>query len=67
MLANFSEETLTVPKHTVLGIAQQVSEELIDKINAEGESDFDKPLTRKKNEALYEKLLPRKLDHRLMK
>jgi len=24
MLANFSEETLTVPKHTVLGIAQQV-------------------------------------------
>jgi hypothetical protein len=36
MLANFSEETLTVPKHTVLGIAQQVSEELIDKINAEG-------------------------------
>jgi hypothetical protein len=27
MLANFSEETLTVPKHTVLGIAQQVSEE----------------------------------------
>ena len=31
MLANFSEETLTVPKHKVLGIAQQVSEALIDK------------------------------------
>jgi hypothetical protein len=63
MLANFSEETLTVPKHAVLGIAQQVSEELIDKINAEGESNADKPLTRKKNVALYKKLLPGKLDH----
>jgi len=63
MLANFSEETLTVPKHTVLGVAQQVSEELIDKINAESESDSDRPLTRKKNEALYKKLLPGKLDH----
>jgi len=63
MLANFSEETLTVPKHTVLGVAQQVSEELIDKINAESESDTDKPLTRKKNEALYKKLLLGKLDH----
>jgi len=63
MLANFSEETLTVLKHTVLGIAQQVSEDLIDKINAESESDADKLLTRKKNEALYKKLLPGKLDH----
>jgi len=36
---------------------------LIDKINAESESDSDWPLTRKKNEALYKKLLPRKLDH----
>jgi len=63
MLANVGEETLTVPKHTVLGIAQQVSEELIDKINAESESDSDRPLTRKKNETLYKKLLPGKLDH----
>jgi len=62
MLANFSEETLTVPKHTILGIAQQVSEELIDKINGESESDSDRPLTRKKNVVLYKKLLPRKLD-----
>jgi len=62
MLANFSEETLTVPKHTVLGIAQQVSEDLIDKTNAESESDTNKPLKRQKNEALYKKLLPGKLD-----
>ena len=48
MLANFSEETLTVPKHTVLGITQHVSEGSIDKINAERESNSDRPLTRKK-------------------
>jgi len=62
MLSYFSEETLTVPKHTVLGITQQVSEESIEKINAESESDYDRPLTRKKNEVLNKKLLPRKLD-----
>jgi len=62
MLANFSEETLTVPKHTVLGILQQVSENLIDKIHAESESDSDRPLTRKKNEILCKKLLHTKLD-----
>jgi hypothetical protein len=63
MLANFSEETLTVPKHTVLGITQQVSEELINEINPESESDTDRPLKRKKNEVLYKKLLPGKLNH----
>jgi hypothetical protein len=62
MLANVSEKTLTVPKHTILGNAQQVSEDLIDKINTESESDADKPLTRKNNVALYNKLLPGKLD-----
>jgi len=62
MLSNFSEETLTVPKHTLLGIAQQVSEELIDKRNAESEPESDRPLTRKKNELLNNKLLTRKLD-----
>ena len=62
MLVNFSEETLTVPKHTILGIAQQVSEELIDKRNAESEPDSDRPLTRKTNEVLNKKLLTRELD-----
>jgi len=36
---------------------------LFDKINAESESDSDRPLTRKKNEVRYKKLLPGKLDH----
>jgi len=61
MLANFSEETLTMPKHTVLGITQQVSEALLDKVNARGESDVNSltgPSRKRKNEALYEKLLP---------
>jgi len=38
-------------------------QKLTDKINAEYESDVYKPLTRKKNEALYQKLLTGKLDH----
>ena len=63
MLANVSEEALTVPKRTVLGIAQQVSEELKNKINPEGKSDSDRPLSREKNEALCKKLLPGKLNH----
>jgi hypothetical protein len=33
MLANFSHETLTLPKSTVLGIAEEVSEDLINRIN----------------------------------
>ena len=55
-----------MPKHTVLGVAQQVSEALIDKINAGDESDINSPTRpprKRKNEALYEKLLPGKLDH----
>ena len=70
MLVNFSEETLTVSKHTVLGIAQQVSEALIDKINAGGEfvvNSPTRPPRKRKNEALYEKLLPGKLDHLTLK
>jgi hypothetical protein len=60
MLANFSNEPLFVPKATVLGIAEEISEPLVDSINAECKSDADsptKPHRRKKNEALYNKLL----------
>ena len=63
MLANFSKETLTVPKHTVLGIAQQISEKVINEIKRESKPDTDKRKMRKKNEALYRKLLPGKLSH----
>ena len=52
MLANFSEETLTVPKHTILGIAQQVSEELVNEINRESESETDKQKKGKKEQSL---------------
>jgi hypothetical protein len=35
MLANFSHEELTLPKATVLGLAEEVSESLVDQINTE--------------------------------
>ena len=66
MLANFSDQTLTVPKSTVLGIAEEASEPLIDRINQRKELNSDsppKPQRKKKNEALYHKLLNGKLDH----
>ena len=62
MLANLSVEKLTVPKHTVLGIAQQVSEEMIDKIRVEEGSDIDRTTRKRKKETLHEKLLPGKLN-----
>jgi len=66
MLANFSNEPPVVPKATVLGIAEEISESLVDNINAGCKSDADspnKPRRRKKNEALYNKLQKGKLDH----
>jgi hypothetical protein len=65
MLANFIDQTLTVPKSTVLGIAE-ASELLIDKINQTKELNSDSPLKpqkKKKNETLYLRLLNGKLDH----
>ena len=55
MLTNFSGEELTVPKATVLGVAEEVSEDIVDKINTEKESDTDsstKPPRKRKNELL---------------
>jgi hypothetical protein len=43
MLANFSHETLTLPKSTVLGVAEEVSEELVDKINKPEQTSLDSP------------------------
>ena len=63
MLANFSEETLTVPTHTVLGIAQQISEKTINEIHWENEPEIDKREMGKRNEVLYRKLFPGKLNH----
>ena len=66
MIANFSDEPLTIPKSTVLGIAEEISETVVNKINPPGESDAKlpiKPPRKGKNEALYRRLLRGKLDH----
>jgi hypothetical protein len=66
MIANFSEEALIIPKATVLSIAEQVPETLVGRINARSRENSDppkKPRRKSKNEALYHKLLQRKLDH----
>jgi hypothetical protein len=39
MIANFSEEELTLPKGTVLGVAQEISENLV---SLSGEDDADR-------------------------
>jgi hypothetical protein len=66
MLAKFSNETVTVPKAIVVGLAVEVPESLVDKINARSQPDSQtptKPPRQRKNEALYSKLLQGKLDH----
>jgi hypothetical protein len=68
MIANFSEEALIIPKATVLGIAEQIPEQLVDRINARSHENSDQPTNprrKRKNEALYHKLLQGKLDHLL--
>jgi hypothetical protein len=65
-LANFSNEPLVVPKVTVLGTAEEISEPLIDSINAGCKSDADsptKPRRGKENEVLYNILLKGNLHH----
>ena len=66
MIANFSGEELTLPKSTVIGLAEEVSEPLIDKINAKSEPSANaptKPPRKRNNKLLYDKLLHGKLDH----
>jgi hypothetical protein len=57
---------LTIPKATVLGISEEVSEQLVDEINPGNKTDLQappKPPRRKKKEVLYDKLLQSKLDN----
>ena len=64
MLANFSDEPLTINKATFLGVAEGIAESIVDKINAGEQSDSDshtKPRRKEKNEALYCKLLKGKI------
>jgi len=65
MLATFSQEKLTLPKATILGLAE-VSEALVDRINIEkpqGTGSPNSPQKGARNKALYDKLLGEKLDH----
>jgi hypothetical protein len=66
MLTNFSDETLIVPKSTLLGIAEEVSESIVDKINVVTEANSSEPCRpprKGKSKILYNKLLHGKLDH----
>jgi len=65
MVANFSDEQLIIPKATVLGVAEEITEELVDRINQRDPPTSD-PLNdkqKKKRNELYMKLLHGKLDH----
>jgi len=66
MVANFSDEQLIIPKATVLGVAEEITEELVDRINTTDQPISD-PLNdkkrKKRNELLYRKLLHGKLDN----
>ena len=59
MITNFSDEALTVPKATVLGVAEEMSESVVDRINTVGQSSVNTS----KNIELYRKLLKGKLEH----
>ena len=62
LIANFSNETLTLSKATVLAVAEDVSESLVDCINTDTDQ-HTKPQRKKRNEVLYENFLRNKLDH----
>ena len=66
ILANFTDVELTVPKAMVLGVAEEMSESLVNDINEvqmPAKSEPNKPPRRRKNKAIYQKLLQGKLDH----
>jgi len=45
MITNFSNETLTVPKATVLGIAEEISESIVDKIKEKASLVLTSPMS----------------------
>jgi hypothetical protein len=66
MITNFSKEELVVTKSTVLGIAEGVMEDIVDRINADNKSkrsSSNDQQGRKRNDALYRQLLRGKLNH----
>jgi len=68
LLANFSDESLTIPKTTIVSLAEQIAEPLVNEINTESKSDTTspaKPRRKRKNQALCQKLLHGKLQNLL--
>jgi hypothetical protein len=65
MVANFSNQELTLPKATVLGVAEEASEPPIDRINPRRGSSANMPAKSpsEREQSLYDKLLRDKLDH----
>jgi hypothetical protein len=63
MLANYSREELTLPKATVLGVAEEISEQLVDAINVENITNTDSSTKGRANNKRYYKLMKDKLDH----
>jgi hypothetical protein len=62
-LATFSQEELTLPKATFLGLVEKVPETLINLINVGKSQDMEspnRPQRKTRNEALYNKLLSEK-------
>ena len=60
MVTNFSNEELIVPKATVLGVAEEMTGEVVEKTNSEGKerpSSHNAAQKRKRNKDLYRKLL----------
>jgi hypothetical protein len=43
MLTNFSDEELVLPKATVLGVAEDISESVVDRINTKNKTDVFEP------------------------
>jgi hypothetical protein len=65
-VANCSDEALTIPKATVLGISEGISESFVGKINARSGTNLiepAKPPRKRRNETLQNKYLHGKLDH----
>jgi len=66
MVVNFSNEELTIPNAILIGVAEEITEELVGVINAGDKpkcSLLNNQQRKKGNEALYRKLLQGKLDY----
>jgi hypothetical protein len=63
MVVNFSHEEVELPKGTVLGVAEEVSETLVATVNDGPVSEPRRGTTREKNDASFRSYLNCKLSH----